>query len=111
MSKSFALIVFGLIPQNVVGYNTYLLNQAISEKTPKQHRGLSDFLLALPFVFTQNTTQAKISSFKNPHIKIDLLLPRGQNPLSSTTLYNETKHNILALVGKAKKDGRRHALK
>jgi hypothetical protein len=23
---------------------------------------------------------AKISSFKNPHIKIDLLLPRGQNP-------------------------------
>jgi len=24
----------------------------------------------------------KISSFKNPHIKIDLLLPRGQNPLS-----------------------------
>jgi hypothetical protein len=27
-------------------------------------------------------TQAKISSFKNPHIKIDLLLPRGQNPLS-----------------------------
>ncbi len=28
-------------------------------------------------------TQAKISSFKNPHIKIGLLLlPRGQNPLS-----------------------------
>jgi len=53
MSKSFALIVFGLIPQNVVGYNTHLLNQAISEKTPKQHRDLSDFLLALPFVFTQ----------------------------------------------------------
>jgi hypothetical protein len=26
-------------------------------------------------------TQAKISCFKNPHIKIDLLLPRGQNPL------------------------------
>jgi hypothetical protein len=26
-------------------------------------------------------TQAKISSFKNPHIKINLL-PRGQNPLS-----------------------------
>jgi hypothetical protein len=30
-------------------------------------------------------TQAKISSFKNPHIKIDLL-PRGQSPLSYYTL-------------------------
>jgi hypothetical protein len=29
----------------------------------------------------QVSTQAKISSFENPHIKIDLL-PRGQNPLS-----------------------------
>jgi hypothetical protein len=29
------------------------------------------------------STQAKISSFENPQIKIDLLLlPRGQNPLS-----------------------------
>jgi hypothetical protein len=31
---------------------------------------------------SQVSTQAKISSFKNPHIKVDLLLPRGQNPLS-----------------------------
>jgi hypothetical protein len=31
--------------------------------------------------------QAKIPSFQNPHIKIDLiLLPRGQNPLSYYTL-------------------------
>jgi hypothetical protein len=31
-----------------------------------------------------------------------LLLPsRGQNPLSYYILYNESKHNILALVGKA----------
>jgi hypothetical protein len=43
-----------------------------------------------------------MSSFKNPHIKIDLLLlPRGQNPLSCYILCNESKHNILALVGKA----------
>jgi hypothetical protein len=28
----------------------------------------------------------KYPSFKNPHIKIDLLLPRGQNPLSYYTL-------------------------
>jgi hypothetical protein len=41
----------------------------------------------------QVSTQAKISSFKNPHIKIDLLLlllllllPRGQNHLSYYTL-------------------------
>jgi hypothetical protein len=46
-----------------------------------------------------------ISSFKNPHIKIDLLLlPRGKNPLSYySILYNESKHNILALGGKANK--------
>jgi hypothetical protein len=30
---------------------------------------------------SQVSTQAKISAFKSPHIKIDLL-PRGQNPLS-----------------------------
>jgi hypothetical protein len=37
-------------------------------------------------------------------MKIDLLLlPRGQNPLSYYILYNESKHNILALVGKANK--------
>jgi hypothetical protein len=34
--------------------------------------------------FTQ-VKQAKISSFKNPHIKIDALT-RGQNPLSYYTL-------------------------
>jgi hypothetical protein len=56
----------------------------------------------------QVSTQAKISAFKNPHKKIDLLLllPRDQNPLSYCTLYNnnESKHNILACwVGKANK--------
>jgi hypothetical protein len=35
---------------------------------------------------SQVSTQAKISSFKNPHIKIDLLLPSGENPLSYYTL-------------------------
>jgi hypothetical protein len=34
---------------------------------------------------------------KNAHTQIDLL-PRGKNPLSYYTLYNESKHNILALV-------------
>ncbi len=34
----------------------------------------------------------KCHLFKNPHIKIDLLLllPRGQNPLSYYILYNES---------------------
>jgi hypothetical protein len=41
------------------------------------------------------------SSSKNPHIKIDLL-PKGQNSLSYI-LYNESKQNIFALVGKANK--------
>jgi hypothetical protein len=42
----------------------------------------------------------KISSFRNPHIKIDLL-PRGQAQITlATILYNESKHNILALIGR-----------
>ncbi len=53
-----------------------------------------------------NNRSIIISSFKNSHIKIDplllllLLLPsRGQNPLKLYyILYNESKHNILALV-------------
>jgi hypothetical protein len=32
-----------------------------------------------------------------------MLLPRGHNPLSHYILYNESEHNILALVGKANK--------
>ncbi len=44
----------------------------------------------------------------NPHTKIDLLLllllpSWGQNPLSYYTRYNESKHNILALVGNTNK--------
>jgi hypothetical protein len=35
-------------------------------------------------------------------MKLDLL-PRGQNPLSYYILYDESKHNILACQGKAKK--------
>jgi hypothetical protein len=50
-----------------------------------------------------NFKKAKISSFKNSHIKIDILIPRGQNPLRYYILYSEYKHNILALVGKANK--------
>ncbi len=47
------------------------------------------------------STQAKISSFKNSHIKIVDLLPKDQNHLSYYTLYNESEHNILAFAGLA----------
>jgi hypothetical protein len=35
----------------------------------------------------------KLHLSENPHTKIDLLLPRSQNPLSLLILYNESKHN------------------
>jgi hypothetical protein len=47
---------------------------------------LQDHIITL-YNYFQVSIQAKISSFKSPHIKIDLLLlPRGQNPLSYYTL-------------------------
>ncbi len=49
------------------------------------------------FWHSQVSTQAKISSLKNPRIKIDLL----HKPI---ILYNEFKHYILTLVGSAKKN-------
>jgi hypothetical protein len=56
---------------------------------------------------SQVSTQAKISCFTNSSYKnrpiIIIIITRGQNPLSSTILYNDSKHNILALVGKANK--------
>jgi hypothetical protein len=53
----------------------------IFKKSSKRNQILQDIIITL------SLTQAKISSFKNPHIKIDLLLlPRGQNPLSYYTL-------------------------
>jgi len=45
--------------------------------------------------FSQVSTQAKISSFKNPHIKIDLLLPRG--PISTKLLYSIMNLNTTSL--------------
>ncbi len=43
----------------------------------------------------------KISSFKNPQIKINrpIILPRCQNPLSYYILYNESKHNKYPCLG------------
>jgi hypothetical protein len=66
----------------------------VFKKSCKRTKILQDIITLL---LIQVSTQAKISSFKNPHIRIDLLLPRGRNPLSYYILYNESKHNILAL--------------
>jgi hypothetical protein len=46
-------------------------------------------------------TQVKISSFKNLHIKIDLLLPRDQNPLNYYTL-SIMNLNTISLPTKAR---------
>jgi hypothetical protein len=54
-----------------------------SKNHVKETKILQDIITLL---LIQVSTQAKISSFKNPHIRIDLLLPRGQNPLSYYTL-------------------------
>jgi len=45
--------------------------------------------------FSQVSTHAKISSFKNPHIKIDLLLPR--RPISTKLLYFIMNLNTISL--------------
>jgi hypothetical protein len=77
----------------------------IFQKSSKRNQNPSRYYNSIELI---SSFQHKPKYFlsKNPHIKIDLLLllPRGQNPLSYYTLYNESKHNILAfLVGKANK--------
>jgi hypothetical protein len=60
-------------------------------------------------IITQVSTQAKRSSFQKPRIKIDTYYYYlgGQDPLSYYyyTLYNESEHNVFALVGKANNKG------
>jgi hypothetical protein len=59
---------------------------------------------------SQASTQAKISSFKNPHIKIELVVPRDQNTLSYYASIMSLKHIILALVCKTNnKQTNKHA--
>jgi len=76
---------------------------------PKSFQNIIITLLTTTLNFQH---KPKISSFKNPRVKIDLLLlllllllpSRGQIPLNYYILYNnESKHNILALVGKVNK--------
>jgi hypothetical protein len=56
----------------------------IFKKSSKRNQNPSRYYNSITNLKFQKS-QAKISSFKNPHIKIDLL-PRGQNPLSYYTL-------------------------
>jgi hypothetical protein len=70
-------------------YNLQKKSSKRSQNAPRYHNSITK---------SQVSTQAKISSFKNPHIKIDLLLlPRGQNPLK--LLYLTTKKLVPHQVG------------
>jgi hypothetical protein len=67
----------------------YNLQKKSFKKKPKILQDI--FITLLLQLISQVSTQAKISCFKNTHIKIDLLLlllllPRGQNPLLATIL-------------------------
>ncbi len=71
-----------------------------SKKSSKRNQNLSSCYNLITNLKFQHKPKYHLS--KNAHIKIDLLLPRGHNPLSYYILSNESKHNILAfLVGKA----------
>jgi hypothetical protein len=54
-----------------------------SKKSSKRNQNPSKYYNFISNLKFQH--KANISSFKNPHIKIGLLLPRGQNPLSDYT--------------------------
>jgi hypothetical protein len=62
----------------------YKLQKKILSKETKIPQDIINLQL-----ISQVSTKPKISSFKNPLIKIELLL-----------LYDQSKHNILCLVGK-----------
>ncbi len=74
----------------------------ISSKNLLKETKILQNIITLQLISSFNTSQNMIFqkySYKNR----PGLLPRGQNPLSYNTLFNESKHNILALVGKANK--------
>jgi hypothetical protein len=62
---------------NIFNMQKKYSSNKISLKETKNPSRYHDFITNLKV-----STQAKISSFKNPPMKIGLLLPRGQNPLS-----------------------------
>jgi hypothetical protein len=64
---------------NISPYKNIILKKSLKPKKK------SFIILKLYNNLSQVSTQAKISSFKNPHIKINLI-SRGQNPFSYYTL-------------------------
>jgi hypothetical protein len=58
----------------------------LKNKSSKRSQNPSRYHNSITQSQVSSTQEAKISSFKNPHIKIDLQLPRGQNPISYFTL-------------------------
>jgi hypothetical protein len=65
-------------------YGNSIMQKYDLQKHPLKETKIPQDIITL--YYSQVSTQAKISSFKNPHIKINLLLPRAQNPLSYYTL-------------------------
>ncbi len=66
------------------------------QKNPlKETKILQGIIITLLKLISQVSTQAKISSFKNHHIKIDLLHNRGQYPLK--LLYSIMDLNTISL--------------
>ncbi len=66
-----------------------LQNNPLNKKQNPSRYSYDSIITNLKFQHKQ-----KISCLKNPHIKMDLLLPMGQNPLSYDIFYNESKHDI-----------------
>ncbi len=87
---------------NISPCKNIIFKKTSSERNQNPSRYHNSIITNLKF---QHKSKYHLS--KNPHIKIDLLLllllPRGQNPLRATKLYNESKHNVLAYQGKANK--------
>ncbi len=69
-------------------YFTMQKNIILKKNPLKKKTKFLEDIITLELISSLNTIQ-KTPSFKNPQVKLDLLLllPRGQNPLSYHTLY------------------------
>jgi hypothetical protein len=63
-------------------YGLTMQKYNLQKESSKRNQNPSKYYKSIPNLKFQHKPK-KISSFKNPHIKIDPLLPRGQNPLRS----------------------------
>ncbi len=66
-------------------FKYFTMQKCNFQKNPLKETIILQDNITLELISHFNTSQ-NIASFKNPHLKIDLLLRRGQNPLSYYTL-------------------------